>query len=286
MEIRNFKYVMDNSHSNKEVGGIHDTFEILYIESGRFEVNWIGGKSIASPGSLFVLWPGTPHFITNLTENYRYWYIEFHEIENKHPFLEIHNIYEWNRFQMQGHLNRSTLDLVTNSCHEMGKFIYWLHVRNGKHKYSDEVFLLSVRKLLFTLLGIIELSKEEKLHAQGEHDLTTDQSMFMVLMHLEGTYKNNFSLDRLANHVNLNPRYLIRRFNEQFGMTPLQFVIKLRHDAALSYLRYTDMSVQSIAEEVGFANIYYFSNSFKKRFGLSPQEWRKLNAINLNVAST
>lgn len=50
---------------------------------------------------------------------------------------------------------------------------------------------------------------------------------------------------------------------------------KYRLDKAKEYLLTTDLSINAIAEEIGFDNEGYFSRIFKKYFGCSPREYRK-----------
>lgn len=64
-------------------------------------------------------------------------------------------------------------------------------------------------------------------------------------------------------------------------MTPMQYLHQLRMNAARSYLRKTELSIQEIAGASGYPSIHYFSRMFKQTFGISPSEWR---AANVDVA--
>ena len=58
-------------------------------------------------------------------------------------------------------------------------------------------------------------------------------------------------------------------------MTPTEYVSFLRLQKAKRLLIDTDLLIKEIAAECGFSNEYYFSNFFKKRTELSPQNFRK-----------
>jgi hypothetical protein len=62
---------------------------------------------------------------------------------------------------------------------------------------------------------------------------------------------------------------------KQYNMSPKAYLIQLRIQHACDLLKYEDFSISSISEMVGYQNVYYFSQSFKKTMGISPSEYRK-----------
>lgn len=73
----------------------------------------------------------------------------------------------------------------------------------------------------------------------------------------------------------------IKRFRELFKQlyktTPAQYAIDLRLNESIKLLTDGNLSIQTIAETVGFSDAYYFSKLFKKRFGVSPKKFRANN---------
>ena len=57
-------------------------------------------------------------------------------------------------------------------------------------------------------------------------------------------------------------------------VSPQEFLMNFRMERARGLLRYTDRPVGEIAEEVGYADSMSFSKAFKKRFHLTPSEFR------------
>ncbi len=64
-------------------------------------------------------------------------------------------------------------------------------------------------------------------------------------------------------------------FNQQVGCSMLAFRERRRLQRACDLLDATPMPVQAIAEAVGFANPFYFSQRFSLAFGMSPRAWRQ-----------
>lgn len=92
-----------------------------------------------------------------------------------------------------------------------------------------------------------------------------------MLAHLD----EEFSREKLAEQVYLNPAYLSRLFRRETGLSLTDYMVKLRMNKAKEKLESSNEKVSDIAFEVGYANFSHFSKLFKKTTGLTPQEYRK-----------
>ncbi len=82
------------------------------------------------------------------------------------------------------------------------------------------------------------------------------------------------NIDRLARRCGMSDTYFRRLFVQQFGVTPLKFINRLRVTYATELLQSNYYTVAEISEKCGFNNINYFSLFFKKETGLPPSLWR------------
>lgn len=85
----------------------------------------------------------------------------------------------------------------------------------------------------------------------------------------------NVSLDELSHHTGYSKNQLIRLFQKEEGCTPMQFFLQKKIAYAKTQLLYSNRSVESISEELGFYDASYFSKVFKSQTGCSPREYRK-----------
>ena len=69
-----------------------------------------------------------------------------------------------------------------------------------------------------------------------------------------------------------------RRFKAAIGVSPKEYLLKLRMDKAKHLLLEKSANIREIAYVCGFENEYYFSSCFKKSVGLSPSEFRRNGA--------
>ncbi len=79
----------------------------------------------------------------------------------------------------------------------------------------------------------------------------------------------------LSEKFGLVPSYLSRLFKEYKGMTPSEYITSLRIEKAQELIKTRpDMFIKDIASMVGFSNQFYFSESFKKKTGLWPSQYK------------
>jgi AraC-like DNA-binding protein len=82
------------------------------------------------------------------------------------------------------------------------------------------------------------------------------------------------TLAELARAACLSPNHLLRTFRQVFGQTPHQFLVTRRLQEARRLLAHDDLPITTVCFAVGFESLGSFSSLFRKRFGLSPSEYR------------
>ena len=92
---------------------------------------------------------------------------------------------------------------------------------------------------------------------------------------MEEHLEEPLAISEVAEHVRTSRRQLERLFNKYVLMTPNQFYFDLRVSRAHALLNETNMSVTEIAMATGFNSTPQLTKRFKKKFGVSPQMFRK-----------
>ncbi|WP_327044129.1 DJ-1/PfpI family protein [Microbispora sp. NBC_01189] len=82
------------------------------------------------------------------------------------------------------------------------------------------------------------------------------------------------TLDTLARHARVSARTFSRRFVEDTGHTPMQWVLRARVDLARELLERTDLGVEQIADRVGLGTGANLRLHFQRILGTSPTEYR------------
>lgn len=83
-----------------------------------------------------------------------------------------------------------------------------------------------------------------------------------------------FRMVLLCEHVKKSESQAIRIFKAAYGVTPYAYLLERKLSFSKKLLLDTTLSVAQIAEKLGFADEYYFSNIFKKKIGVCPSSFR------------
>ena len=101
-----------------------------------------------------------------------------------------------------------------------------------------------------------------------------DDAVRAVEMHLQKHFRDDTSLELLAEKVGIAPRTFMRRFKAATGRLPGAYVQAVRVETAKAMLERDRASVQSIASAVGYDDASFFRALFKRATGMAPAEYR------------
>ena len=95
------------------------------------------------------------------------------------------------------------------------------------------------------------------------------------MQYIREHYREDITLNGVAENVFLSPVYISRLIKEETGKNYVALIMELRIQRAVELLENTEMYVYEIAEHVGYSNLKYFYKVFKKVTGKSPNDYRK-----------
>jgi AraC family transcriptional regulator len=95
-----------------------------------------------------------------------------------------------------------------------------------------------------------------------------------VVRFLETCFEEPHQLTELAAAAGVSRFHFLRQFRRLVGTSPTQFLIGLRLRAAAERLEESDAPVTEIAFDVGFNDISYFNQMFRRAYAMPPSRWR------------
>ncbi len=122
------------------------------------------------------------------------------------------------------------------------------------------------RKIMLELLDWLANLKKNK------HDLI----MKMCLQYLENNLKEDLTLKMVADHFYFSPSYFSELFKDYSNLTFNKYVSRLRLKKAAELLSRGCFRVYEVAIRVGYNDEKYFHRVFKKEFGVTPDEYRRM----------
>lgn len=103
------------------------------------------------------------------------------------------------------------------------------------------------------------------------HSLLIQKIIIVVDLDL----KKPLTLHYFADTLNVNRSYLSDLFKREMGVTITEYVTEKRISHAANLLAVTQQPIKTVAEQVGIADVHYFSRLFKRRMGQTPRQYRE-----------
>ncbi|MCA0901320.1 GlxA family transcriptional regulator [Microbulbifer agarilyticus] len=115
---------------------------------------------------------------------------------------------------------------------------------------------------------------EEIAYSEGAVHLHPDEEIVQAQTWLKQHCSDDVKLSEVAKHFDMSVRSFNRRFKLATGQTPLQYLQNVRIDMARELLQSSNLSVNEIAEKVGYQDMGHFTALFKKFLSTTPSEYR------------
>lgn len=93
--------------------------------------------------------------------------------------------------------------------------------------------------------------------------------------YLQEHYSEDLTLDSVADQFYMSRTYVSRLLKRYVNQSFLKILIDIRMDAARRMIMEDNYKMYEIAEQVGYNDFSYFIQAFKKKYGVTPNEYRK-----------
>lgn len=140
---------------------------------------------------------------------------------------------------------------------------------------------LSMQNTLNTMFTLEELQKYYLQFFSNISEImkncsvyATNDAVEKVKIYVQKNYKNDLSMEFISSLLYLNRSYLSHLFKEKTGEKFVDYLNNVRIEKSKELLKSTDKKMYAIAKAVGYDNIKYFFRIFKKKTGLTPEQYR------------
>lgn len=132
----------------------------------------------------------------------------------------------------------------------------------------DELTEMETAGELLSLISKIGFSLKYPNHS-------FDKRIDNVISYIHENPVKNLSNDEYAKMSGLSKAHFIHKFTSKTGLSPQKYRTYILLDKSISLLEETDMMIYEIADMLGIEDSLYFCRLFKKRFKISPSQYRK-----------
>ena len=246
-------------------------FDIIFVKEGRLFLTEEGSDYTINKNEMLVLQPKKHHYPFQPTEEHTefYWlhfytnsyYTEGMEPTNLTTSIPIPSLHYHNH-SYTIHLQKKG-PLVDHE--EIYKKIDQLLLATTNE--NKELSFWDIQLNFFSLINLLE--------SQG---VAKDSSYVIaekVVQYIRQNYHLPITNETLTHQFNIHENTISKYMKKYYKVTALEYLSSYRLEQARLLLLKTDDSIQTIAEKCGYNYGQYFSNVFKKNYGISPLNYRK-----------
>jgi len=237
----------------------HDFYEFFVVLKGEFIEHFNDTEVILSKRQLHVIKPQTCHYFVG-SNLYQHNVLRNIAVEKNYFEQCLKNVGVENSQRI---FRCFELDEFTYASYKM-KTDLLLQFTNSE-QINDYLFQSMLSDILISGLIQVNNNKDIPKWLQSTYD--------------EFSHNKNFveGLQQLIALSGKSQEHLTRSFKKYYGISPSEYINKLRLKEATHLLRTSDEKVINIVYDCGFNNIAYFNRLFKDRYGVSPREYRDTN---------
>lgn len=254
---------------------IHELIEINYMYSGNSNQKVNGNSVLLKEGHILFLDTQTNHELEPLGEND----ILINILINK---TVLTNSF-FSRLSSDSILAKFFIDTLNQSSQHNNYVLINSESSSRLRLYFNELlcewFSPSLNHFdIMINLFILILSELVNIYEKtyNTFDNSGKTSTIHILKYIESNYKT-CDLSSTAAHFNLSPNYLSNLLRKNTGSSFLGLVHSQKIESAKNMLKYTELSVSEIANNVGYKNISFFYKKFKEIYNCLPGEYRLNN---------
>lgn len=259
----------------------HDFIEIAFIAYGSCMHTYHGSNIKLIPGDVFVITPHEEHSYKINDKTVIYNCIFYPEAlgEDWDKLRDIKSIFDmlivepFYRFESE---RQEILHLEPSEASYLEMLLKKMIEEQEKKHYDLELLQKSNLIILLCLLGRAweKQFSESKILYGGKRNMLAEALHFM-----ENNMNSELKVEEIAAKVYLSPNYFRKIFKEATGLTPIEYINRIRISRACNLLSNGNMTVSQVAETVGINDLNYFSRLFKSIADCTPSEFKRKSEL-------
>lgn len=246
----------------------HEVFEVLFLLNGETDYEFADGKTVALPGGHFmIVSPRTMHRgLHNVRRPARLCSILLNAVDAS---ASINTIF-----------TRAELDRLIELCKNAANLAWPMSadLRRLTLLLAQQVLLFESDReevsgaLRLTVCGtLLEMAKQLTV----TRTIPPDEAVRAAIKHMEEKLDQSLSIDDVAKAIGCSRARLFGIFKQATGLTPNDYLQRMRVSKAADMLQETKLSITEIAMLCGFNTSQYFSNVFRKYHNQTPSDVRE-----------
>ena len=247
----------------------HNRVEIMYVLKGRCTVEVCGKLVQMKNGDFIFIDANVEHrLLVDKADSCRMLNIEF-GFTGESSFLPTFSETCSNSKVLMDFIALSKSYVVLKDNDEIYTILKSIINEIGNSNEDKSTMINIMMLQLILQLSRLALRSEEKTIE------SSDVYVQKAVQFIQHNYDYDIRIKDIACSINIHHIYLHRIFKEKTGMTILQYMTDFRIEKAKTLLAHTDIPIIDISNYVGINSRQYFSYIFKRKTGVTPNEYRR-----------
>ncbi len=143
-------------------------------------------------------------------------------------------------------------------------------VTKERAKNASELLFILISYIFKNEFDFLVISDSDKQYSRNQ------EAVINAIEYIKKNYHNkDISLQKVSSEVSLSHYYFSHIFKDEFKITFIEYLTKVRMEAAAKLLKNRKLNVNQVAYAVGYQDPNYFSKVFKRYMKTSPIEYRE-----------
>lgn len=245
--------ILQNNHK-------HNGYELIYVLNGYLSIIINNKKYDVNKNTLLLISPLQAHQITYVSNDYLRSYVIINSVLlDKILFPKLLTL-------LKSNFSDSKICILDEKAQTLFKYDFdTIFIEHTLQNEMSENYISNILTNMF-----IRLYRDYNVATSSYNETATD-----IQTYIDNNYKNLNSINELCHIFNMSAGHLSRLFKKNLGYTPIEYLINVRLYNASLLLTNTKDNIITISNNIGYSDYNNFIRSFKKKYNLSPLEFRK-----------
>ncbi len=273
--VRSIERYQDSSGSAEP--SVHEHFEMIYIKRGEALLEIDGDPVLLRPNDIIIVKPHRHHrMVVKPGKGCEHTVLSFKFENRKDGGISEVSAENFLNF-VKGMEYGPYIKLRVNQKNEIITVLNRIAAERSSKEIGSEFLNHLLALQLFVLIS--RALKMEWENTIREKSGKVKELIRTAVNYINLNYGRDLSLKDIARFVFLSQSYFAKAFKDEIGLSPINYLLKVRIEMAMELLSHTGMKVGDIALNVGFSKQQRFNEIFRKQTGLTPTEFRKKSKI-------
>lgn len=252
----------------------HYEYEFVFVVKGSVKVNTIPEPVILTEGETILINGETLHEVQKTEENNIILFVQispalFHLEEEDHTKFYFYLNSKNTEMEPEGGFGSFIAKIVQLGC-------------MAEKEKQDKNRIFRTKALLYDLVAscfevlIYDIQKQSR---DNRSSGMQNKRLLSLISYIEENFRDEYVLENLSEKMALGDKSIHRQLKMGIGLSAKELVTECRIKETKRMLKYTDKSISTISDMVGFNSDKTFYRVFKKQVGITPRDYRKAGEV-------